>query len=290
MARASRPARDFLTPVVDIPRDLLRPAIDQLVWFGRLMLFIIQAIVAIPLVVRRFRGEVYRILAEVTVGGGALLVLGSSVGVIFAMSGAVGFEVGIQGFQGLHIIGLAPLSGYLSAYANTREIAPLIAAVAMASQLGCKYTAQLGAMRINDEIDALDVLGIPPQPYLVTTRMLAAAIAVIPLYLVGLFAAYFGTQVTMTIFFHQSIGTYQHYFHAFLQPSDVLFSVLKVVVFAVVVIPLHCYYGFYASGGAEGVGRAAGRAIRASSVCIALLDMLMTVFFWGLSQSVGLSA
>jgi phospholipid/cholesterol/gamma-HCH transport system permease protein len=267
-----------------------RRVYDQLVWLGRGVEFTVRAVIAVPLVLRKYLDETMRILAEITVGGGLILVVGGTVGIIFMMATAVGVEVGIQGFQGLHIIGLGPLAGYLSAYANTREIAPLITAVALASQLGCKYTAQLGAMRINEEIDALEIMAVPPIPFLVTTRMIASAIAVIPLYLVGLFGAYFATQLTITVAYHQSIGTYAHYFHIFLQPTDVLLSLLKVVIFAIVIIPIHCYYGYFASGGPEGVGKAAGRAIRASSVWIAFGDMLMTLLFWGTSQAVGISA
>jgi phospholipid/cholesterol/gamma-HCH transport system permease protein len=264
--------------------------VDQLVWLGNLVLFIAKAVVWTPYTVTKFRGEIARLLAEVSVGAGLLFVAGGTVGIIFMLSGAVGIEVGLEGFQGLHILGLAPLAGYVSAYANTRELAPIIAAVALASQLGCKFTAQLGAMRINEEIDATEIMAVPPIPYLVTTRVIAALIAVVPLYLVGLFAAYIGTEVTISVFFHQAIGTYGHYFHVFIQPRDVILSVIKVVVFALLVIPIHCYYGFYASGGPEGVGRAAGRAIRSSSVCIAVADMLMTFLFWGSAQTVGLTA
>jgi phospholipid/cholesterol/gamma-HCH transport system permease protein len=264
--------------------------VDQLVWMGNLVLFLVKAIVWIPYVLTRFRPEMARLLAEVSVGSGLLFVAGGTVGVIFMLSGAIGIEVGLEGFQGLHILGLAPLSGYVSAFANTRELAPLIAAVALASQLGCKFTAQLGAMRINEEIDAVEMMAVPPIPYLVTTRIIAAVVAVIPLYLVGLFAAYVGTEFTISVFFHQSAGTYGHYFHVFIQPRDVILSVVKVVVFALLVIPIHCYYGYYASGGPEGVGRAAGRAIRTASVLIAVADMLMTFLFWGTAQTVGLSA
>jgi len=267
-----------------------RTTVDALVFGGRLIHFFWRTVVAVPLVMTRYGNEVMKILAHITVGGGLLLVLGGTVGIIFVMATAVGVEVGIQGFQGLHIIGLAPLAGYLSAFANTREIAPLITAVALASQLGCKFTAQLGAMRINEEIDALEIMAVPPIPFLVTTRMIATSIAVIPLYLVGLFGAYFATQFTVTILYGQSAGTYDHYFHLFLQPGDVVLSLLKVLIFTLVIVPVHCFYGFYASGGPEGVGMAAGRAIRTTSVCIAFGDMLMSLLFWGTAQAVGLSA
>jgi phospholipid/cholesterol/gamma-HCH transport system permease protein len=269
---------------------LLRRAVDQLVWLGNLVSFCIKTFASIPMVLVRFRDEVSRLLAEVSVGSGLFFVAGGTVGIIFMLSGAVGIEVGLEGYQGLQILGLAPLSGYVSAFANTRELAPLIAAVALASQLGCKFTAQLGAMRINEEVDALEMMAVPPIPYLVSTRVIAALVAVIPLYLVGLFAAYVGTELTISLFFGQSAGTYGHYFHVFIQPADVIYSVVKVVVFALLIIPVQAFYGFYASGGPEGVGRAAGRGIRSASVLIAVADMLMTFLFWGTSQTVGLSA
>lgn len=269
---------------------LVRGVVDQLVWLGNLVLFCVKTFVSIPMVLVKFRPELFRLLAEVSVGSGLLFVAGGTVGIIFMLSGAVGIEVGLEGYQGLQILGLAPLSGYVSAFANTRELAPLIAAVALSSQLGCKFTAQLGAMRINEEIDALEMMAVPPIPYLVSTRVIAALIAVIPLYLVGLFAAYIGTEVTISVFFQQSAGTYAHYFHVFIQPADVIYSVVKVVVFALLIIPVQSFYGFYASGGPEGVGKAAGRGIRSASVLIAVADMLMTFLFWGTAQTVGLSA
>ncbi|HEX3606665.1 MAG TPA: ABC transporter permease [Candidatus Dormibacteraeota bacterium] len=273
-----------------LPGQLRRRLVDQLAWLGNLVLFCVKTFVSIPMVLVRFRDEVSRLLAEVSVGSGLLFVAGGTVGVIFMLSGAVGIEVGLEGYQGLQILGLAPLSGYVSAFANTRELAPLIAAVALSSQLGCKFTAQLGAMRINEEVDALEMMAVPPIPYLVSTRVIAALVAVVPLYLVGLFAAYVGTEFTISVFFQQSAGTYAHYFHVFIQPTDVIYSVVKVVVFALLIIPVQCYYGFYASGGPEGVGRAAGRGIRSASVLIAVADMLMTFLFWGTAQTVGLSA
>jgi phospholipid/cholesterol/gamma-HCH transport system permease protein len=181
------------------------------------------------------------------------------------------------------------LAGYLSSYANTREIAPLITAFGLAAQMGCKFTTQLGAMRINDEIDALDVMGIQSLPYLVTSRLIAALVVVTPLYLVALSGAYWATQITVILVAHQGGGTYTHYFHAFLTAKDVLLSMTKVWVFVVLITVLHCYYGYSVSGGPEDVGRAAGRAIRASIVIIALSDMLMTLAFWGTSSGIKFS-
>lgn len=259
-----------------------------LLFLGEQAVFFARALGWVPRTLRRYPREVVRQLADVTLGTSLLLAGGGTVGVIFGMASFVGVEVGLEGYQGLQVIGLAPFSGFLSAYANTREIAPIIAAVALASQLGCRFTAQLGAMRISDEVDALEVMAIPSLPYLVSTRIVAAFVAVIPLYLIGLFGSYLATRLLITVAYAQSSGTYQHYFHAFLAPRDIAFSLVKVLVFAIIVTLVHCYYGYTATGGPEGVGRAAGRAIRVSSVCIAVADMLMSLLFFA-SSSVRLS-
>ena len=113
-------------------------------------------------------------------------------------------------------------------------------------------------MRINEEIDALEVMGVPSLPFLVTTRIIAGFIAVIPLYVLGLLTSYFATRLIATQAYGQSAGTYDHYFNLFLPPQDVLWSFLKVLVFAVVIILTHCYYGYRASGGPAGRGPGRG--------------------------------
>lgn len=262
---------------------------DLLAALGRQLRFYAAALAATPRTLTHYRREVARLIAEISLGSGALLVGGGTVGVIFMLSFFTGTEVGLQGFRGLQIIGLAPLAGLVSAFANTREIAPIVAGVALAAQVGCGFTAQLGAMRIAEEIDALEVIPVRPLPYLVTTRMIAAFVAVIPLYMIGLLASYFATQVSVVYVNHQSIGTYSYYFHLFLPPIDVLYSLLKVLVFAVIVTLVHCYYGYYATGGPEGVGRAAGRALRTSIVLINVTDLFLTLLFWGAHQTVQIS-
>ena len=249
---------------------------------GAALIFAGRAAAGVPMAVRRYLGEVRRLIGELTLGSGLLITFTGTLGVVFAEAVFVGIEVGVEGFQSLNLLGVAPLTGFVSAYANTREIAPLIAAVAIAAQIGCKFTAQLGAQRISEEIDALEVMAVPSLPYLVSTRVVAAFTAVIPLYLVGLFGSYGATRLTVLVLFHQSLGTYDHYFRLFLAPVDILYSVLKVLVFTLFITVVHTYYGYNAAGGPEGVGRAAARAIRATTVLIASSDVLMTMLFWGL--------
>ncbi len=255
---------------------------DSLRLLGSMVLFTARAVRAVPMVLARYRAEVARQMGEITLGTGLFITFTGTLGVVLAESLFIGIEVGVEGYQSLNLIGIAPLTGFISAYGNTREIAPLIAAVAIAAQIGCKFTSQLGAQRISEEIDALEVMAVPSVPYLVTTRMIAAFTVLVPLYLVGLFGSYLATQLTVTVFFGQSLGTYEHYFHLFLRPQDVLYSVLKVAVFTVFITVIHTFYGYHAAGGPAGVGRAVARAIRATTVMVAISDVLMTMLFWGL--------
>ncbi|HXB37166.1 MAG TPA: ABC transporter permease [Acidimicrobiales bacterium] len=263
--------------------------LEQLAWLGRLVIFGFKTFASIPYVLVRHRNETVRLIADVTFGGGLMAVAASTVLVVFVIAAFVGITIGLEGYQGLQIIGLAPLAGYLSSYANTREIAPLITAFGLAAQMGCKFTTQLGAMRITEEIDALEVMSIRSLPYLVTTRLVAALVVVTPLYLIALSGAYLATQITVILVAHQGSGTYAHYFHSFLTARDVFLSMTKVWVFVVLITVTHCYYGYTVRGGPEQVGRAAGRAIRASIVVIAISDMLMTLAFWGTSSGIKFS-
>ncbi|NKQ52717.1 ABC transporter permease [Amycolatopsis sp. K13G38] len=270
---------------VHLVRTVGRGGFGQLVRIGQQFAFYVGAVFAVPRTLKRYWRQVMRLTAEISFGSGAILAGGGTVGVIFAMSFVAGTQVGIEGFRGLDLVGLSPLAGVMSAVANTRELAPIVASIALATKVGTGFTAQLGAMRISDEVDALESMSVPPVSFLVTTRMLAAFIAVVPLYLVGLFASYVATGITVVNLNGQSSGTYDYYFSLFLPPQDVLYSLLKAVFFAGIVTLVHCYHGFFASGGPEGVGRAAGRALRTSIVLIMTADVVLTILLWGLHQT-----
>jgi phospholipid/cholesterol/gamma-HCH transport system permease protein len=259
---------------------------DGLTQLGRQMTFYARSIGWTGRTLRRYKKEVVRLLAEVSLGTGALAVIGGTVGVIAFLAFFTGTEVGLQGYSALNQLGSAAFTGFVSAYFNTREIAPLVAGLALAATVGCGFTAQLGAMRISEEVDALEVMGIPSLPFLVTTRMIAGFIAVIPLYVVGLLSSYWATRLIATGYYGQSKGTYDHYFHLFLPPGDVLWSFAKVLVFAVVIILIHCYYGYTASGGPAGVGLAVGKAVRMSIVAINLVDFFLSLAIWGATTTV----
>ncbi|MGH3353037.1 MAG: MlaE family ABC transporter permease [Nocardioides sp.] len=251
--------------------------------------FYLRAVSWFPRTLRRYKKEILRILAEVTLGSGALAVIGGTVGVILAMTFFTGAQVGLSGYTALDQLGTASFSGFVSAYFNTREIAPLVAGIALAATVGCGFTAQLGAMRISEEVDALEVMAIPSLPFLVTTRMIGGLIAIVPLYVVGLLSSYVATRFTVILFYGQSAGTYDHYFNTFLPPVDVLWSFGKVLIFAVVVILIHCYHGYHASGGPAGVGVAVGKAVRTSIVAVSVIDLMLSMAIWGSTTTVRLA-
>ncbi|QIG42964.1 ABC transporter permease [Nocardioides anomalus] len=254
-----------------------RRALEQ---YGDQLLFYVKALAWAPRAVRRYPREVVNTLAEITFGAGGLTLIAGTVGVIAFLAFFAGTEVGIQGYASLSQLGVAKFSAFISAYFNTREVAPLVSAIALAATVGCGYTARLGAMRISEEIDALEVMGIPSLPFLVTTRMVAAFIAVIPLYVVALAASFLSPRLIVTLIYGQSPGTYDHYFLQFLPPIDILYSFLKLILLAVAVILIHCYYGYTASGGPAGVGMAVGRAIRTSIVTIVVADFFISYALW----------
>jgi phospholipid/cholesterol/gamma-HCH transport system permease protein len=259
--------------------------VDSLANLGSQLSFMAKSLAdVIP--ATRHVGEITRLISDITLGAGALIVGAGTVGVIFFMAFFTGTQVGLEGFKGLQLIGAEAFTGFVSAFANTREITPLIAGVTLAAQVGAGFTAELGAMRVNEEIDALEVMAIRPVPYLVSTRIIAALVAITPLYLISLFASYVATDLIVTKLLGLSAGTYNHYFDLFLPPIDVLYSLIKAAVFAVAVALIHCYYGFNASGGPAGVGIAVGRAIRASIVAVNILNLMMSAFMWGVSDTV----
>ncbi len=229
----------------------------------------------------RYRKVIFEHVSDIALGAGAIIIGGGMFFVISTIAFFTGTEVGLEGFTGLQQIGAQTFTGVISSLADTREITPLVAGVALAAQVGAGFTAQLGAMRISEEVDALEVMGVNSFTYLVTTRVWAAMIAMIPLYLAALFSSYLATELIVTHFFALSPGTYDFYFKLFLPRIDILYSFIKAMVFAVAVTVIHCYYGINATGGPAGVGAAAGRAIRLSIIVVVLLDLLMSLVMFG---------
>ena len=181
-------------------------------------------------------------------GAGALIIIGGTVAIVGFLTVTTGALVAVQGYTDFSEIGVEALTGFASAFFNVRLIAPATTAVALSATIGAGATAQLGAMRINEEIDALEVMGIRSIAYLASTRVVAGLLVVIPLYCVGVLAAFWAARFGTTVLYGQSTGVYDHYFRTFLNPTDLFWSFLQCVVLAVVIMLVHTYYGFTAAG------------------------------------------
>lgn len=256
---------------------------------GDQMNFYAAALAGIPFAARRYKKEVIRLIAAVGFGTGALAVIGGTVVVVAFLTGFAGIELGLQGYSQLGNIGVEALTGFISAYINTRLAAPAIAGIALTATVGAGFTAQLGAMRVSEEIDALEVMSIRTIPYLVSTRIIAGFAAIIPLYSVALLASYATTRAVVTLGFGQSPGAYGHYFDTFLIPSDILVSFVKVLAMSIVIMSISCYYGYNAKGGPAGVGRAVGSAVRLSLVTVLFTDMLLSFALYGSTDTLNIS-
>lgn len=259
---------------------------SPIIQIGHMVVFLGRALAGIPLAATRYSKEFIRLLSDIAWGNGSLVVGGGTAGVAVVLGMTVGALVGIEGYNFLNLLGLGPATGVISSLVNTRELAPIAAALAFSTQGGCRFTAQLGSMRIAEEIDALDSLAIRPIPYLVTTRLLASVIAVIPLYVLCLATSYLTTQTVVAVISGGSTGSYLHYFTLMLSGTDVFYSVLKCVIFVFISSTVQCYYGFYASGGPEGVGVAAGHAMRAAIVVVVVVNMMLTMTLWSIDSGV----
>jgi phospholipid/cholesterol/gamma-HCH transport system permease protein len=119
--------------------------------------------------------------------------------------------------------------------------------------------------------------------------MSAAVLAIVPLYSVSLAANYLACQVMYQLQSGKGAGDYLAYFDSFILSTDMLYSFIKVVVFVLLTTFMQCYYGYFASGGPEGVGVAAGHAIRLAIIVIVFANLVMTLVFWGTSPGIKIS-
>lgn len=256
---------------------------------GEQTAFYMRAIASVKDALVYYRTETLRVIAQMSMGVGALALIGGTVAIVAFLLLNVGLLIAIVGYSQTANLGVEALVGFFSAYVNPRLAAPLITAIGLAATIGAGATAQLGAMRISEEIDALEVIGVRTMAYLVSTRLLGGVALAIPLCCISLLVGFVSTQFLVQFAYGQSSGVYDHYFRTFLQPTDVLWAMLQVILQGVVVMLIHTYYGFNATGGPAGVGEATGRAVRASLVVLTLVTAAAGLALYGRSGNFHLS-
>jgi phospholipid/cholesterol/gamma-HCH transport system permease protein len=256
---------------------------------GHVAWFVITAVGSIGHALRFYRRETLRLIAEIGMGTGAMAVIGGTVAIVGFVTLSGGSLIAIQGFASLGNIGVEAFTGFFAALVNVRIAAPVVAGQALAATVGAGATAELGAMRIAEEIDALEVMGIKSISYLVSTRILAGFVVIIPLYAMAIIMSFLSAQITTTFFYGQSLGTYEHYFQTFLRADDVMWSFVQAIIISVIVMLNHCYFGYFAGGGPVGVGEAVGKSMRASLVAIVVVVLLASLALYGVNPNFNLT-
>ncbi|CAN5311785.1 ABC transporter permease [soil metagenome] len=271
-----------LTNHLGRPVSLLSRIGDHTLFYGR-------ALGGVPHAMVHFRKEVIRLIAEISMGAGTLAMIGGTVVIVGFLTLATGGVLAIQGYSSLGNIGIEALTGFLAAFINVRISAPIVAGIGLAATFGAGVTAQLGAMRINEEIDALESMGIRPVEYLVSTRIVAGMVAITPLYSIAVILSFLASQFTTTVLLGQSGGLYEHYFTTFLNPVDLLWSFLQAILMAISILLIHTYFGYFASGGPSGVGVAVGNAVRTSLIVVVSVTLLVSLSVYGSNGNFNLS-
>jgi phospholipid/cholesterol/gamma-HCH transport system permease protein len=261
-------------------------------WLGNVgdhTMFYLRALAGMPHATIHFRREIIRLIAEISMGAGTLAMIGGTVVIVGFLTLAAGGTLAVQGYSSLGDIGIEALTGFLSAFINVRIAAPVVAGIGLAATFGAGVTAQLGAMRINEEIDALESMAIRPIEYLVSTRIVAGMLAITPLYSIAVILSFVASQFTTVVLFGQSSGLYAHYFDTFLNPIDLLWSFMQAILMGITILLIHTYFGYFASGGPSGVGVAVGNAVRTSLVVVASVTLLTSLSIYGSNGNFNLS-
>jgi phospholipid/cholesterol/gamma-HCH transport system permease protein len=224
--------------------------------------------------------RVFRFFGEALRQAG-VLILGSTM-VIWSLAFILGLQCGIEGAYFNRSVGVPAYAGVFSAWCDLREVTPYAFGYMMSAKVGTGLVAEIGAMRITDEIDALEVMGISSMTFLCATRLLAAFMVLPFMYLAAVGAGFFASYLAVVQQIGEvSSGGFFLIFWMFQNPPDVLFSLVKGMAMATVIVLVGTYYGYTASGGPVGVGTATAKSMVLNTVMVHLIGMLGTEIFWG---------
>ena len=252
---------------LDVPRDWMASLGDIAKFSWRVMAEV-------------FQGRALRFFGE-TLRQAGILILGSAI-VIWGMAFILGLTCGVNGAYFARSIGSPQIGGSFSAICDLREILPLAFGYMMSAKVGTGLVAEIGAMRISDEIDALEVMGISSLTFLCSTRLLAAWIVLPFMYIAAVGAGFFASYLAVVQQIGEvSSGGYFLIFWMFQNPPDLIYSTIKGMAMATVIVLVGCYYGYTAGGGPVGVGTATAKSMVLNTVMVHVVGMLGTQVFWG---------
>ncbi len=243
---------------------------------GDITKFSFEAIRAIPKL-RLYPSEMFRQAAILIVSSGFI---------VWLMEFVIGLQCGLEGNYTLKQIGAPVYSAIFSAWCAVREMAPYMWGYILAAKVGCGLVAEIGSMRISEEIDALEVIGVRPMAYIVATRVVGAWIALPFLYIIGLGIMYLAEWLVVVKQLGEvSNGGYLNLFWLFQNPTDFLYSLLKIMAMGTAIVFVGCYYGYKARGGPVGVGWNTAKSMMLNMVLVHVIGMFGTQLFWGLSPN-----
>ncbi|HEV2999973.1 MAG TPA: ABC transporter permease [Solirubrobacteraceae bacterium] len=247
---------------------------DWLASFGEITKFCTK-VVTLVLTVR-----VFKFFGEALRQAGILII--SSTLVIWGLIFIIGLQCGIEGAYFNRAVGAPAYAGVFAAWCDLRELVPYAFGYMMSAKIGTGIVAELGSMRISDEIDALEVMGIDSVLFLCATRLLAAWLVLPFMYVAGVGAGFFASYLAVVEQIGEvSSGGFFLIFWMFQNPPDLLYSVIKAMAMATAIVLVGCYYGYHASGGPVGVGTATAKSMVMNIVLVHLIGMLGTQLFWG---------
>ena len=244
---------------------------------GKILVFGGGVLGETPRMLARYLGEVWWYAAFLAIG---------STPVVLLLVAFTGLQCSVEAYYSLSQIGAQGLVGVFNALCDMREITPLFFGFALGAKIGCGLVAELGTMRVNEEIDALDVMGMPTVRYVVTSRVIAALLIMPFMYFLALASSFTASWFVQ----HFQIGlisdgAYFDYFWRFLNIQDLIFSMIKAISFAFLIILVAIYYGFHVTGGAVGIGRAVAKTMAVSLVMTVLVNAFLTQLFWGVNAN-----
>jgi phospholipid/cholesterol/gamma-HCH transport system permease protein len=238
-----------------------------------------------------FSAQVTRSLPEVrthwaeVVRQAAVLILSSGL-IIWSMQFVMGTMCGTEAIYTTKQVGAPIYSGIFNAWCAVRELVPYMWGYILAAKVGCGLVAEIGSMKISEEVDALEVMGVDSRSYLVGTRVVAAWMAMPFLYAVSLGMMSLG-EILVTVYYVGGVspGGHMFIFWLYQNPADYLFSMIKGMTMGTAIVFVACYYGYTVRGGSVEVGKNTAKSMILNMVLIHLIGALGTQLFWGLSPN-----
>ncbi len=234
--------------------------------FGRIWMMFLKAVVLI--FSRPFRlSAIFKQMEFIGV---------KSIWVVIVTGGFTGMVLAIQTYYGFRRFSSEGLVGTTVALSMTRELGPVLTGLMVTGRAGSAIAAELGAMRVTEQIDALSVMAVNPVKYLVSPRLLAALLMLPILTVIADFTGILGGYFVGVKLLGINEGVFISRMVKYVDLEDIYNGLAKAACFGVILAIVSCYKGFYAAGGAEGVGKATTQAVVTSSIVILIADYVLT--------------